>query len=69
MMPHRMINLFSMADAKPCDRCQVQSTLRYRIQHDTTDHWVLVCRACWEKLSQDNPHYRYGGTWKAKIRD
>jgi hypothetical protein len=64
-----MTGLFPMADAKPCDRCQIQSTLRYRIQHDTTDRWVLVCRACWEKLSQDNPHYRYGGTWKAKSRN
>ncbi len=27
---------------------------------------MLVCPDCWQQVSQDNPDYRYGGTWKAK---
>jgi RNase P subunit RPR2 len=51
--------------AKACDHCQTPVTLRYRIQHDASDRWVLVCIECWQHLSQHNPNYRYGGTWKA----
>lgn len=51
---------------KPCDRCQAVVALRYRIQHNAEGTWELVCPACWKTLSQDNPHYRYGGTWKAR---
>ena len=54
------------SSAKPCDRCNQLAKIRYRIQHDATNQWVLICRPCWEELSQDNPYYRYGGTWKAK---
>ncbi|WP_203457584.1 hypothetical protein [Gloeothece citriformis] len=51
---------------KPCEKCQTLATIRYRIQHDDTQKWWLVCPLCWEQLSKDNPYYRYGGTWKAK---
>lgn len=51
---------------KPCDLCFNLVDLRYRIQYDASEEWVLVCRPCWEKVSQDNPFYRYGGTWKGQ---
>ena len=51
---------------KPCDYCSSITDIRYRIQYDAGDLWHLVCPNCWEKLHKDNPHYRYGGTWKAK---
>ena len=28
--------------------------------------WVFVCPQCWETVSQNNPFYVYGGTWKSK---
>ena len=51
---------------KACDNCQALVTIRYRIQYDDSEKWWLVCPSCWEILSKDNPHYRYGGTWKAR---
>lgn len=52
--------------SKPCDICSNLVDLRYRIQYNASEEWVLVCRSCWDEVSQDNPFYRYGGTWKAK---
>ena len=51
---------------KPCDRCNNLADIRYRIQYEPGGDWVMVCRDCWNVVSQDNPDYRYGGTWKAK---
>ena len=51
---------------KPCDRCNKLVDLRYRIQYREDGDWIMVCPDCWQQVSQDNPHYRYGGTWKAK---
>jgi hypothetical protein len=55
---------------KPCTHCGVLCALRYRIQYraqDGGDHrWHLVCPSCQQLLGDRNPHYRYGGTWKAK---
>ena len=56
----------SKPKSKPCDLCSSLVDIRYRIQYDGSEEWVLVCRQCWDKVSQDNPLYRYGGTWKAK---
>jgi hypothetical protein len=56
----------SKSQLKPCDLCSQLVDIRYRIQYDVSTQWVLVCRQCWEKVSQDNSFYRYGGTWKAK---
>jgi len=53
---------------KACDRCQQQVSIRYRIQYQASGEWVLVCPACWHEVQPDNPHYRYGGTWKARKR-
>ena len=51
---------------KPCDRCGNLADIRYRIQYEANENWQIVCRDCWDLVSRDNPHYRYGGTWKAK---
>jgi len=53
---------------KPCDLCGHLSSIRYRIQADESDQWFLACPACQQHYSQDNPSYRYGGTWKARRR-
>lgn len=52
--------------SKPCEACQKPVAIRYRIQYDATQTWQLVCPACWQHLSKNNPLYRYGGTWKAR---
>ncbi|MEM7758621.1 MAG: hypothetical protein AAF298_10905 [Cyanobacteria bacterium P01_A01_bin.40] len=52
--------------SKPCDRCNNLVNIRYRIQYQEAGIWVLVCPDCWQEVSQDNPYYLYGGTWKAK---
>ena len=36
----------------------------YRVQYDSSNKWVFICKVCLEKLKPNNPHYRYGGTWK-----
>lgn len=51
---------------KLCEYCHQLTLIRYRIQHDDSGQWQLVCPQCQEKLAVDNPLYRYGGTWKAK---
>ena len=52
--------------SKPCDLCHQLVDLRYRIQYQADNNWVMVCQQCWQEVSQNNPDYRYGGTWKAK---
>ena len=52
--------------SKPCDICLTDANIRYRIKYQQNGNWKLVCLPCWQKLSQNNPSYRYGGTWKAK---
>ena len=51
---------------KSCHFCQQKVDIRYRIQYDRSHNWVLVCPNCWQQVSQNNPDYRYGGTWKAR---
>jgi hypothetical protein len=54
----------SKSQLKPCDLCTQLVNIRYRIQYNISEKWVLVCPQCWEQVSQNNPLYRYGGTWK-----
>lgn len=56
----------SQPKLKPCDLCHNLVALRYRVQYQKQEDWVMVCPQCWQLLSQDNPYYRYGGTWKAR---
>ena len=58
---------------KNCDACKQVATTLYRCQlhaaqTDAAQNWQLICKDCWARLSPGNPHYRYGGTWKAKKR-
>lgn len=56
----------SKSQLKPCNLCSQLVEIRYRIQYDALGQWVLVCRQCWDRVSHNNPCYRYGGTWKAR---
>lgn len=51
---------------KKCDYCLDLVSIRYRIQYDESRKWSQVCPQCWQLLAEDNPNYRYGGTWKAR---
>lgn len=53
---------------KRCDRCQTPASVLYRVQIDASGTWQLVCDDCWPSVRQANPHYVYGGTWKARKR-
>ncbi|PSB17336.1 hypothetical protein C7B65_18840 [Phormidesmis priestleyi ULC007] len=51
---------------KACSLCKKPAPMLYRVQHDELAQWIFVCHDCWQKVSQDNPFYVYGGTWKAQ---
>jgi len=51
-----------------CELCGEDVALRYRVQHREDRLWRLVCPDCQARVANDNPHYRYGGTWKARRR-
>ncbi|MEO1145095.1 MAG: hypothetical protein AAFY26_05805 [Cyanobacteria bacterium J06638_22] len=53
---------------KRCDRCHQSAPVLYRAQIDASGTWRFICDACYPLVSQQNPHYNYGGTWKAKKR-
>lgn len=51
---------------KLCDRCQAEAEVLYRVKVDESEKWIFVCDRCYPTVSQNNPHYVYGGTWKAR---
>ncbi|MBD1921108.1 hypothetical protein H6F77_08390 [Microcoleus sp. FACHB-831] len=51
---------------KNCDRCGQNAAILYRVQCDESGEWIFACEKCWPYLSQNNPFYAYGGTWKAR---
>ncbi|MER3434173.1 MAG: hypothetical protein C4288_12280 [Leptolyngbya sp. ERB_1_1] len=53
---------------KRCSLCAKSAPVLYRIQYDESAEWIFVCRNCWDRVSQNNPFYVYGGTWKAHKR-
>jgi len=53
---------------RPCDLCSIVVAVRFRIQYDARQRWVLACPACQQHHSRHSPHYRYGGTWKARAK-
>ncbi|NJN57346.1 MAG: hypothetical protein HC879_07500 [Leptolyngbyaceae cyanobacterium SL_5_9] len=53
---------------KLCDRCTQSAPVLYRVQVDESREWLFICDRCFLTASQDNPHYAYGGTWKARKR-
>ncbi|MBF2064866.1 MAG: hypothetical protein IGS39_10670 [Calothrix sp. C42_A2020_038] len=50
---------------KLCQICNQSVPVLYRVRYQEDGDWAFVCRDCWHKISQDNPFYMYGGTWKA----
>jgi hypothetical protein len=52
---------------KACERCGVVSGVLYRIQSEQSGVWCLCCSEC-RRMAEAQPHYRYGGTWKAVKR-
>ncbi|MEB3268717.1 MAG: hypothetical protein VKJ09_09275 [Leptolyngbya sp.] len=53
---------------KTCDRCGCEATVLYRVKTEASGPWHFLCDRCWPQLDSHSPHYRYGGTWKAKKR-
>ncbi|MBE9028653.1 hypothetical protein IQ266_02630 [filamentous cyanobacterium LEGE 11480] len=53
---------------KCCGICGKEAAVMYRCRHQHDGQWDLICRDCWNRVSQDNPAYQYGGTWKATKR-
>tara|TARA_B100001057_G_scaffold451200_1_gene493981 strand:- start:14980 stop:15141 length:162 start_codon:yes stop_codon:yes gene_type:complete len=49
---------------KYCEICKVSFTTMFRIQHKDGKNWVFACKSCLILAKEDNPNYRYGGTWK-----
>ena len=52
---------------RPCERCGalVDKLTRARLAADA--RW-MICDGCWLALAPDNPHYTYGGVWRAAKR-
>ncbi|WP_017719985.1 hypothetical protein [Kamptonema formosum] len=51
---------------KFCDRCNQSAPVLYRVRYDESGRWFFVCPQCGPAVSQDNPFYVYGGTWKSR---
>ncbi|MBE9200694.1 MULTISPECIES: hypothetical protein [unclassified Nodularia (in: cyanobacteria)] len=51
---------------KMCDRCSQSAPILFRVKFDKAGNWIFVCRECWPGVSENNPFYLYGGTWKAR---
>ena len=49
---------------KKCSRCEVESKIMYRVQYKEQKVWCFICKSCLILVKSNNPHYRYGGTWK-----
>ncbi|MBF2048935.1 MAG: hypothetical protein EDM05_67820 [Leptolyngbya sp. IPPAS B-1204] len=50
---------------KLCAHCQVAAAQLFRARVDASNQWIFLCSACLPVLKENNPHYVYGGTWKA----
>ncbi|NJL41546.1 MAG: hypothetical protein HC827_15685 [Cyanobacteria bacterium RM1_2_2] len=50
---------------KLCAGCQQAAPVLFRVQYDASQAWIFVCPACLPTVKENNPHYAYGGTWKA----
>lgn len=49
---------------KECSICETSFTTLYRIQYRQPKAWVFACESCLKQVKENNPFYRYGGTWK-----
>lgn len=53
---------------KLCDRCSLSAPILYRVKYEQAGKWIFVCHKCWTAVSENNPFYVYGGTWKQQKR-
>lgn len=44
-----------------CPQCSHPTRKLFRIKFREQGDWELACAVCQAKLSEDNPHYAYGG--------
>jgi hypothetical protein len=51
---------------KECDRCLALAAVLYRVRLDGSGRWHFICPTCFPAVSEGNPDYAYGGTWKAQ---
>lgn len=51
---------------KLCDSCSQSASILYRVKYEEGGKWIFVCPECWNLVSENNPFYVYGGTWKAQ---
>ncbi|MBI1242698.1 MAG: hypothetical protein GC195_14575 [Nostoc sp. RI_552] len=51
---------------KFCHRCSQAAPILYRVRFEQAGNWIFVCGQCWRNVSENNPFYVYGGTWKAR---
>lgn len=49
---------------KYCHRCKIDFEVLFRVQYEEKREWVFICTSCLNEVKPENPHYRYGGTWK-----
>lgn len=50
---------------KPCARCGQPGPVMYRVVRREAEGWIFLCPPCRHAEAENNPEYRYGGTWKA----
>ena len=50
---------------KHCEICKNSFSTMFRVQYKPNKNWSFVCEPCLISVKQNNPHYKYGGTWKA----
>ena len=55
---------------KKCDECKDKITTAFRVRylpfHYAQKQWVFLCKKCLNEVKPNNPHYKYGGTWKTE---
>jgi hypothetical protein len=49
------------APVRVCPQCQHPTRKLYRIKCEQQGPWILACAICQARLSEENPHYVYGG--------
>jgi len=52
------------AREKYCEICKGSFSPMFRIQYKPNKTWCFVCEPCLIFIKENNPNYRYGGTWK-----
>lgn len=51
---------------RQCEVCKAESDRLFRVRSVERD-WQLICRACYDTISNE-PGFTYGGTWTNRKR-